>query len=251
MTDDDLLELLDDVVAAVRQALDLVDDWGPAGTRAGQYRSDLAADAAALGVLVRAPVGILSEETGVHHPERPLMVVLDPVDGSTNASHQLPWFNTSLCVLDADGPRVALIVNQATGERFAAVRGRGATRNGAPIRPRRTVSARDALVGINGLPPHSLGWAQFRAYGAAALDLCSVACGRLDAYVDCDIDAHGPWDYLGGLLVCAEAGAVVVDAFGRELVLRDHHVRRTPVGAATAELAGELSAARRSYGQPG
>jgi myo-inositol-1(or 4)-monophosphatase len=52
------------------------------------------------------------------------------------------------------------------------------------------------------------------------------------------------WDYLGGALVCAEAGAVVADALGRDLVVLDHAARRTPVGAATPDLFDALLAAR-------
>ena len=69
------------------------------------------------------------------------------------------------------------------------------------------------------MPPGWLGWKQYRALGAAALDLCAVAAGVVDAYIDCSRSAHGPWDYLGGLLVCTEAGAVVADADGRDLVV--------------------------------
>jgi fructose-1,6-bisphosphatase/inositol monophosphatase family enzyme len=67
----------------------------------------------------------------------------------------------------------------------------------------------------------------------------------LDGYVDCSHDAHGSWDYLGGMLVCLEAGASVVDAQGRELVVLEHDVRRTPVAAATPALLAELMEARR------
>ena len=66
----------------------------------------------------------------------------------------------------------------------------------------------------------------------------------IDGYVDCLVDAHGRWDYLGGMLVCQEAGAAVVDAQGRELVSLRHDDRRTPVAAATPELLDELLAAR-------
>ena len=76
--------------------------------------------------------------------------------------------------------------------------------------------------------------------GAAALDLCAVAGGRFDAYLDCSPSAHGAWDYLGGMLVCQEAGALVVDAFDRPLATIDHGARRTPIAAATPELAGRL-----------
>jgi myo-inositol-1(or 4)-monophosphatase len=110
------------------------------------------------------------------------------------------------------------------------------------------VALRHSLVGLSGYPPHWLGWKQFRALGAVALDLCAVAGGRLDAYVDCSVDAHGAWDYLGGMLVCQEAGALVVDAFDRPLVVLEHRGRRTPVAAGTPELLAEAVAARRGFG---
>jgi myo-inositol-1(or 4)-monophosphatase len=84
--------------------------------------------------------------------------------------------------------------------------------------------------------------------GAAALDLCLVGCGSLDAYLDCSHDAHGPWDYLGGLLVCREAGVTIGDAHGRDLVVLGHADRRTPLAAATPELFDEVMAARRTVG---
>jgi myo-inositol-1(or 4)-monophosphatase len=247
MRDDVLLEVLYDAAAAVRTALDGLGDWGLAGTKAGQYRSDLAADEAAVTVLEGAGLAVLSEETGRRPSESQLLAVLDPVDGSTNASLGLPWFATSICVLDGDGPRAAVVVNQSTGTRFDAIRGAGARCDGRPIRPSGCTSPDSAIVGLSGLPPRPLGWRQFRALGAAALDLCAVASGMLDGYIDCIRDAHGPWDYLGGTLVCLEAGAPVVDAHGRDLVCREHADRRTPVAAATPELLAELVAARASF----
>ena len=65
-----------------------------------------------------------------------------------------------------------------------------------------------------------LPWKQFRALGSAALSLCDVAAGRVDGYLDAGADGHAPWDYLGGLLVCREAGAVVARRPGRPLVGR-------------------------------
>ncbi|HAS08917.1 MAG TPA: hypothetical protein DCS55_00095, partial [Acidimicrobiaceae bacterium] len=79
MSDDDLLAVLRDAAAAVRRALDGLDDWGLAGTRSGQYRSDLAADEACLAVLDDAGLGWLSEESGVEHTDRAITVVVDPV----------------------------------------------------------------------------------------------------------------------------------------------------------------------------
>jgi fructose-1,6-bisphosphatase/inositol monophosphatase family enzyme len=246
LSDGQLVELLHETALAVCQALERLDDWGLSGARAGQHRSDLAADAAALEVLVAADVGVLSEESGLHAPDRDVMVVVDPLDGSTNADRGIPWFATSLCAVDRDGPRVALVVDLPHGRTFTAIRGGGASVDGVPLEPTRCTSVAAAVVGISGLPPEALGWSQFRALGAIALDLCAVAEGTLDGYVDASTpSAHGAWDYLGGALVCAEAGARVADALGRDLTVLDPTARRTPVAAATPELLDALVAARR------
>lgn len=247
MRDDLLLEVLHDAATAVRAALDGLADWGDAGTRDGQYLSDVAADEAALGVLRRAGLGAMSEETGLHDGDRDIVVVLDPVDGSTNASRDLPWYATSLCAVDRDGARAALVVDQAGGARFEARRGGGATVDGRPLRPSGATELSESIVGLSGYPPWWFGWKQYRALGAVALDLCAVAGGRLDAYVDCSPSAHGAWDYLGGMLICQEAGAAVDDAWGRPLVTLDHRARRTPVAAATPALLDAALAERRRF----
>jgi fructose-1,6-bisphosphatase/inositol monophosphatase family enzyme len=232
---------------AVSSALEDLSDWGLAGTRPGQYRSDLAADRVAVEVLTAAGFSVMSEESGLTEVvSSPFLAVLDPVDGSTNASRGLPWFATSICVLDETGPLAALVVNQATGRRYEATRGGGARRDGAPISPSPCRELRRAVVGLSGYPSRYLGWKQYRALGAVALDLCAVADGTLDGYVDCGRNAHGAWDYLGGMLVCEEAGAGIADGLGRDLVVREHGDRRAPVAAGTPELLESLLAARRS-----
>ncbi len=236
----DWLSLLHDVADAVARALPTVSDRGPSGQRDGQYALDLVADAAALGVLARAEVGVLSEESGLRLISGRPTVVIDPVDGSTNCSRGVPWFATSMCVVDDDGPAVALVVNQASGARWWATRGGGAFCDGTAVRPSGCTVLGEAIVGISAASPPSPGWAQFRALGAAALDLCLVAAGVLDGFVDWGVDQHGPWDYLGGMLICQEAGAVVADAHGRGLVVVEHVARRTPVAAATPSLHAAL-----------
>jgi myo-inositol-1(or 4)-monophosphatase len=242
-----VLDLLDEAAAAVRAALAALDDWGPAGTKPGQYRSDLVADEAVLGVLLDAGVGVLSEESGLQGADRDVLVVVDPLDGSTNAARGIPWFATSLCAVDAAGPVAAVVLNLAVGTRFEAVRGEGARRDGRPLRPSSCTDLDAAIVGLSGYPPYDFGWRQFRALGAVSLDLCAVASGWLDAYVDCSPDAHGVWDYLGGMLVCQEAGASIVEALGRDLVVRDPVARRTPVAAGTAALLERAAAARAAF----
>jgi myo-inositol-1(or 4)-monophosphatase len=248
--DDDLMGVLDATVAAVRTALGDVTDWRPTTERPSQYAIDVAADAAAVGVLTDAGLGVLSEETGRHHPDRPVTVVVDPVDGSTNVSRRLPWYACSLCAVDADGPRASLVVNLATGQRFDAVRGGGARCDGAAVAPSGATELDAALVAITALPPPAAPWYQLRALGAAALDLCLVAAGGLDGYLATGPPRHGPWDYLGALLVCREAGVELVDGDGEDLLVLDHEARRAPIAGATPALTAALADARRSALHP-
>ncbi len=242
-----LLALLDQAATEVRAALADVIDWGPDDAREGHYLSDLVADAAALRVLEPSGVAILSEESGWGgNPDRSLVVVVDPLDGSTNASRGLPWYATSLCACDAEGPLAAVVMNLVTGETFEAVRGGGARRDGKPLEPSGASSLGHSLVVVSGLPPRSLGWRQFRALGAAALDLCAVASGHVDAYLDFSPDALACWDYLGAMLVCSEAGVPMTDTFGRELMVLSTDERRNVAAASTPQLLDELLAAHRS-----
>lgn len=245
MTDDDLLDVLAEAAAAVEAALAATDDWGVTGDSPGQHHSDLAADAAAIEVLRGAGIDVYSEESGWTGRERDLWAVIDPLDGSTNAARGISWWATSLCLVDADGPRVALVDDLVHRTRAVAIRGRGARVDGREVRPSGCREVGRAIVGLNGLPARHLGWAQCRALGAAALDIVAVAEGRLDAFVDCSREGLAPWDYLGAALVCREAGATIA-ALDDERPLHDlaDPVRRPVVAAATTELADEL---RRRY----
>ena len=241
----DGLGLLHDVADAVATAMRTVTDWGPSGERDGQYALDVTADDAALAVIRRAGIGVLSEESGYDPGTTGQVVVIDPIDGSTNASRGVPWYATSLCLVDTDGPAVALVVNQATGVRYSAERGAGAWCGERRLYPSMCADVADAIVIVSAVPPPDIGWAQFRAFGACALDLCALADGVVDAYVDFGTEQHGVWDYLGGWMICREAGIEVVDAFDRPMLHMDHAARRTPVAAATPLLAADLLAARR------
>jgi fructose-1,6-bisphosphatase/inositol monophosphatase family enzyme len=215
--------------------------------RSVTYHSDLAADRVAVELLLDEGVGVISEESGAHEPGRDVIVVLDPVDGSTNASRGVPWYATSLCAVDAGGPAAALVVNLANGASFEAVRGAGASLDGGPIEPSSCDSMDRAMVALSGYAPDHLGWNQYRALGACALDLCAVAAGTIDAYIDCSRSAHAPWDYLAAWLVCRESGVSIGDAAGRDLLALDNGVRRTPVAAATRALFDQAMAARTRF----
>lgn len=243
MRDDQLLRLCHQVADAVAAALSEVADWHGGGERPGQYAIDLVADRAALSVLDGTGLGVLSEESGARDVGAELVAVIDPVDGSTNASRGLPWFASSICVVDADGPRVAVVSNLATGTRYHAVRDGGAWRGEARLETSDTRAMRSAVVGLSGYPRRHLGWAQYRAFGAAALDLCAVAEGSLDAFSAVGWAHLGPWDYLGGLLLCTEAGGSATELDGKDLLSLDHQARRAVAVAATPELLAELERA--------
>jgi fructose-1,6-bisphosphatase/inositol monophosphatase family enzyme len=239
--DDELLELLGAAASAVAAALADTADWGTADTVPGQHLSDLAADAAALEVLGGAGLAVYSEESGWTPSPGELTVVIDPLDGSTNAARGISWWATSLCIVDEAGPRVALVDDLVHGTRATAIRGRGAVRDGVPLRASGCTVLSEGIVGLNGLPARHLGWGQCRALGAAALDLVAVAAGHLDGFLDCSGDGLAPWDYLGAVLICEEAGATVRGLDDRPLHDLAAPVRRTVVAGATPAVVDTLA----------
>jgi myo-inositol-1(or 4)-monophosphatase len=240
--DDGLLRLCNEMVDAVDRAVGTLADRSGAGERPGQYAIDLVADRAALAVLEGTGLGVLSEESGARDTDAELVAVIDPVDGSTNAARRLPWFASSVCVVDAEGPRAAVVGNLATGARYHAIRGAGAWRDGSRLHPSGCTEMHRAVVGFSGYPSRHFGWAQYRAFGAAALDLCAVAEGTLDAFSAVGGAHLGPWDYLGGVLLCTEAGACVTELGGADLCVLEHRARRMVAAAATPTLLTQLQA---------
>lgn len=268
------LALLRRTADAVGGALAAFDRWQDGGERSDQYALDQVADAAALSVLGAAGVGMLSEESGLRRGSGSETVIVDPVDGSTNASRRIPHYCISLCVVDTasgmpttrdggsavtlvgDGtaeagscanavtPVAGLVRHLVTGEEFTAVAGGGGHLDGHPITPSGCEHGARAVIGASGRPSSDLPVWQVRVLGSAALDLCAVACGRLDAYIDLDSD-HGVWDYAAGILICSEAGAWTGEAGGRELFHLSHSERRGPIAASTPELAVLLGHARQ------
>lgn len=245
MNPESLLTLFDKTAVAIRDAVaPVVGAERRARTdRPGQYAIDVVADRAALEVLGRAGVTVVSEESGITGPSgAAVTVVIDPIDGSSNAARDIPYWATSLCALDKDGPLAALVINHATGSSYRALRGNGATRDGRTLEPSTATRVEDAVVGISNFPHRMLAWKQFRALGSCALALCDVAYGALDGYFDAG-SVHAPWDYLGGYLICLEAGVKVIDTEDRPLGIADPNARRRLVAAGTAPLLQSLRAA--------
>lgn len=246
-TIDELLALFHRIADGVEAALADVDDWGLSGRRPGQYSADLVADEVVLRALDAIDAGVLSEETGARRLDREIVVIVDPLDGSTNASRGIPHHATALCAVDDEGPVVALVAHHGQPVRWHAVRGDGAFRNRRRMSVTGSfVDVEHAVVLVSGPVPADAPWWQSRILGAGAIDLCLVADGTVDGFVDMSPNAHGVWDYAASMLVCREAGIEIVDAGGRELLVLDHDARRTPV-AGRAEFLPTLLALRGEY----
>lgn len=170
---------------------------------------------------------VLSEEVGLRsfgapHP----LVVVDPVDGSLNAKQGIPFFNVMLAVLEGStlGTTVtASVVNIANGERWTAIKGQGASRDGQPLHGLQ--GARDGRIGLLGLESstRSLKAAaplmeranKVRILGAMALSMAHTAAGGLDAF--CAPVPMRVFDMTAGLLLISEAGGVATDLNGQSL----------------------------------
>ncbi|MGO4573609.1 inositol monophosphatase family protein [Microvirga sp. 2TAF3] len=174
----------------------------------------------------RPGYGFVMEESGVVAGTDPShRWHIDPLDGTTNFLHGLPHFAISVG-LERDGQIVAgVIYDPAKDELFIAEKGKGAYLNNRRIRVAARNEMADAVVAC-GLPhigkgDHGLflresasvmGYAGgMRRWGAAALDLAYVACGRLDAYWERGLNS---WDIAAGILVIREAGGFISDADG-------------------------------------
>ena len=238
MSPDSILEVLVDCAAAVGEVFGAHQGRGYSGQRATQYHLDVAADEAAVSVLHRAGFRVVSEESG-ETGSGSLTVVVDPIDGSTNCDRGIPYFATSLAVVDGETLIAGLVKNQADGTTYYATLGGGAFRDGERISPSNQATVAGALVSFSGHPDRHAGWGQIRALGAASLEGCFVADGRLDLYTVAQRSSLSTWDYLAAMLIAREAGATVLSYEGQNLVGTDREPR-FPLFAATSDLAQEF-----------
>jgi myo-inositol-1(or 4)-monophosphatase len=162
---------------------------------------------------------IVGEESGSREGTSGRTWVIDPLDGTTNFLYGQDSWCVSVAVEDAEGPLAGCVFDPTRNESFSATRDAGAWLDGASLRASSITDLAEALVGtgfsyradqrewqarvVGQLLPQVR---DIRRRGAAALDLCWVAAGRLDAHVERGL-AH--WDHAAGLLVAAEAGAAI------------------------------------------
>jgi myo-inositol-1(or 4)-monophosphatase len=144
---------------------------------------------------------------------------IDPLDGTTNFAHSYPCFASSIGLYEGETPVVGVVVNPMLKETFSAVRGEGAYLNGKPIHVSAVPKLGTSLV-ATGFPTHmrhnsanmdfywgfTLRSHGVRRDGSAALDLCSVACGRFEGFWEFGLNS---WDTAAGSLIIQEAGGRV------------------------------------------
>jgi myo-inositol-1(or 4)-monophosphatase len=187
---------------------------------------DRAAERLIVGQLLheRPDDGIEGEEGHRRRGSSGVTWVIDPIDGTTNYVYGFPGFAVSIAARIGDQAAAGVVVDPLHGDVFSAVRGAGATRNGEPIVASEAKELPAALVatGFSYEPPRRARQAKvltrvlpavrdIRRMGAASVDLCWVACGRVDAYYEKGLK---PWDHAAGALVAVEAGATVGDLAG-------------------------------------
>jgi myo-inositol-1(or 4)-monophosphatase len=236
-TDIDDSALLDVALEAARAGALVIRDataqrdrlvWEPKGHSDFVSEVDKASEREIVGVVARRlpTATVLGEElsptaiaiTGI-------VVIADPLDGTTNFLHGYPEYSVSIAIARNGVLCAAVVLNVARDEEFTAMRGGGAFLNGKRIHVSRLREPGRSLIGtgfpfktLEKLPEYmeqfsliTRGTAGIRRAGSAALDLSNVACGRFDAFWELVL---APWDVAAGILMVQEAGGIVTDLDG-------------------------------------
>jgi myo-inositol-1(or 4)-monophosphatase len=167
---------------------------------------------------------ILAEEDCAKQGETEYTWIIDPIDGTTNFIHHIPFFCVSIAVTKSGQPFIGVCYNPISGDLFHAQAGQGAYQNGRKIFVSSTEKLLDSLV-ATGFPYMQenldaiiarfscvLSRAQgIRRLGSAELDLCYVAAGAFDAFWE---EGLKPWDMAAGVAILKEAGGMVTSLDG-------------------------------------
>ena len=214
---------------------------------------------------LRPADGIVGEEGAEHPGTSGVVWVVDPLDGTTNYLYRYPGWNVSVGATFEGEPVAGAVVVPATGDVFAAATGSGATHNDQPLALGPPAPLATSLVGTGFSYDPATRTAQasalasligrdraIRRGGAAAADLCSVACGRLDAFYEVGL---ADWDRVAATVIAREAGACVEvrtdTALGPDCTIAAHPARFDELIALLVEvgmLHGELRPAPSELG---
>ncbi|GAB4145403.1 MAG: inositol monophosphatase family protein [Planctomycetaceae bacterium] len=221
---------------AAREAADVLESWSKKFTVSEKSRANLVTEAdfaaqQAIHDILQSQFpdhGFLGEEDlEIANGDSPYRWVIDPLDGTSNYVHRFPYYAVSIALECDKELIVGVIYDPNRDEMFTAIHGEGAHLNGAPIRPTGVTAIEEAMV-VASLPVHVgpndvavkrflrvLSKAQtVQRTGSAALNLCYVAAGRMDAYFSTSLK---PWDMAAGALIVSEAGGCVGTLDGKPL----------------------------------
>ncbi|MGB0652380.1 MAG: inositol monophosphatase family protein [Thermoplasmatota archaeon] len=198
--------------------------------------ADQLVEAAILEEAAAAGLSVLSEEAGFVDNGSPEWAVVDPLDGSRNAEHGVPFYCTSIAIADGDldGLQAGVVRNLVTGDTYAAQARGGAAVNGKDVVRRGLPEGRDLFVGtivdhLDQLPQRHPEH-HYRDMGSSALELCLAGAGAFDAFV-----VNGSWlrvmDVAAGVLFVREAGGAALDPKGGDLNMPLDLAARTGVVA--------------------
>ena len=169
---------------------------------------------------------ITSEETGsIGDEHSDFEWIIDPLDGTTNYLHGHPQYAISIAFLEKGILKEALVYAPEKNDLYTATRGQGALLNNRRIRVANRIELNQCLIGTGFPVVNQTQLNQYfeilkdfirqtagaRREGSAALDLCSLACGRLDGFFEFNLK---PWDIAAGALIVREAGGIVTDMNG-------------------------------------
>jgi myo-inositol-1(or 4)-monophosphatase len=198
--------------------------------------------------------GILGEEGASRAGTSGLRWVVDPLDGTTNYIYGYPAYSVSIAVELDDDAQIGVVFDSSSGKLYRAVAGSGAVCDDRAIHTRRPEGLATALVATGfsySATERELEGAvvaavlprirDIRRSGSAALDLCRLAAGEVDAYWELDLS---PWDFAAGVLIAREAGAEVLmapSAGGKGRALVGTHPSLMPAFAALLREAGALT----------
>lgn len=179
--------------------------------------------------------GFILEEGGIQDAEKSVRWIIDPLDGTTNFTHNLPAWGISVAMQVDEKTVLGVVFDIPHDEYFEAIAGQGATCNGAPINVSQAPNLGRSLL-ATGFPYTVFGsiddylavFKSFmqttlgvRRFGSAAIDLAWTACGRFDGFYEMNLH---PWDVAAGALLVQEAGGSVTGwdgtdnfVFGRKL----------------------------------
>jgi myo-inositol-1(or 4)-monophosphatase len=215
-------------------------------------RIDLAAEEAIIEIFKAdgRSMRILSEEIGelILGDSPKFSVVLDPLDGTYNSSVGIPFYSVSIAMAshDLSDIRFGYVSNLALTEEYYAEAGKGAYLNGRKIKTSINSELRELCVSVYGYRQNVertrriyRNVRRVRLFGSVALELCYVASGRLDAFVDVR-NALRVTDVAAGQLILEEAGGLVTDGYGNYLRLPDNVTSRVEMVASNGHAHGKI-----------